>query len=377
MKIWSLPLFAVLLSAASPPPHWSNMQVSRLLTLMERSSDEGLAEATEDVPRLKQALALGDADTTDALATRMAEDLLGDYIGGCCNAALRSNWHIANGYEKFDQRGAIASAVRDDGLDALFARARPSHPFYSALRAAYRGETDPVRRNTLAANLDRWRWMPRDPGARYLLVNAAAFEATLWQGGAMIGRWAVVVGKTRSPTPVFSARVTGVVLNPWWEIPPAIARESIAGLLSRDPAEAARRGYVRAGQRYRQRPGANNALGRMKLVMPNPYNVYLHDTPAQSLFEQDVRAFSHGCVRVGDALGLAATLLGKPHSRSRLGTLVAQGQTQTLSLPAPIPVYVTYFTAEPDGAGGVRYFPDVYRRDVKAQAPSPEGTCPR
>ncbi|MEK7413004.1 MAG: L,D-transpeptidase family protein, partial [Planctomycetota bacterium] len=214
-------------------------------------------------------------------------------------------------------------------------------------------------------------------GERYLLVNTASFEASLWDGRKEIGRWEVIVGKTGSPTPVFSARVTGVILNPWWEIPSSIVAESVGALVRNKPAEAARRGYVVQDGRYRQRPGAANALGRMKLVMPNPYSVYLHDTPSQSLFERDVRAFSHGCVRVGDALGLATTLLSADPAwnRKRVDGAVAKGLTVKVDLPQPVPVYVTYFTAEPDGNGGIRYFPDIYKRDKGATTSDGSERC--
>ena len=229
------------------------------------------------------------------------------------------------------------------------------------------------RRATLAANLDRWRWMPRDLGARYLLVNAANYEATLWQDRRIVGRWSVVVGKTGTPTPVFQATVTGVTFNPWWEVPASIAKESVAGIVARRPAEAARRGYVLEGGRYRQRPGPSNALGQMKLVMPNRFSVYLHDTPSKSLFSQSVRAYSHGCIRVGDALGLATTLLN--WTRAETDAFVASGKTETVPLSTPVPVYITYFTAEPNENGDVRYFKDIYHRDRGASAPGEDGSC--
>lgn len=377
MKKALLLVLSVLLVAASPPPHWTHAQLDRLMAWMMASSDEGIAGISSKVPPLRQLIAAGDPVAVDALATSAAEELLSDHISGCCNRPLRAKWHIENGLEGINPTDAVSAALRDNKLDELFGRARPSHPVYRALQAAYATETDPERRAALAVNMDRWRWMPRQLGGRYIIVNAAAFEATLWEGQQLIGRWEVVVGKTKSPTPIFAATVTGVTINPWWEIPPAIAAESVAGLFARDPAEAARRGYVREGNRFRQRPGPSNALGRMKLVMPNAFNVYLHDTPAQSLFDRDVRAFSHGCVRVGDALGLATTLLGPHWDRSSVDALVAAGATKTISLETPIPVYVTYFTAEPDGLGGIRYFPDIYQRDDGAKAPTPDGQCGR
>ncbi|MBB6122411.1 murein L,D-transpeptidase YcbB/YkuD [Sphingobium subterraneum] len=168
-----------------------------------------------------------------------------------------------------------------------------------------------------------------------------------------------------------------MVLNPWWEIPSSIAAESVAAMVRTNPAAAAKRGYVYENGRYRQRPGPNNALGRMKLVMPNPHTVYLHDTPSQSLFDRDVRAFSHGCVRVGDALGLVTALLAPTGQwdRQRIDATVASGETQTVTLAEPIPVYIAYFTAEPDEDGAMRFFPDIYKRDRAAVAPDDGKPC--
>lgn len=377
MKKALLLVLSVLLLAAAPPPQWTKVQLDRLMAWMTESGDEGIAGISAKVPLLRQLIASGDTVAVDAFATSAAEELLSDHINGCCNRPLRTKWYIQNGLEGINPTDAVSAALRDDTLDELFNRARQSHPVFLALQTAYAKEKDPVRRAALAANMDRWRWMPRQLGGRYLIVNAATFEATLWEGQELVGRWEVVVGKLNTPTPIFAARVTGVTLNPWWEIPPSIAAESVVGLFARNPAEAARQGYVRAGNRFRQRPGPNNTLGKMKLVMPNRFSVFLHDTPAKSLFGKDVRAFSHGCVRVGDALGLATTLLGPGWDPASIDAVVATGATKTVSLQTPIPVYVAYFTAEPDGRGGVRYFPDLYQRDGGARAPATGGQCGR
>lgn len=378
-------LFFCLCFAASPaiasdppPPHWTPTQASQLIEWLAGATDDGLGSVTPQAKTIQAALADRDAKALDTAATRAAVRLLEAYRHGCCNASLRTGWHIAEKNGWSDATASVTNAVTADQINALFDSARPSHPSYNALRAAYGREHDPARRATLAANLDRWRWMPRALGQRYLLVNTAAFEATLWDDGQMVGRWKVIVGKTKSPTPIFSATVTGVILNPWWEIPARIAAESVAALVRRHPAEAAARGYLLQGGRYRQRPGPTNALGRMKLIMPNGFNVYLHDTPAQSLFTQDVRAYSHGCVRVDDALGLVTALLASPDwDRTAVETAVATGRTQTMALAVPIPVYIVYFTAEPDGSGGIRYLPDIYHRDNGAKAPGDDGRCAR
>lgn len=379
MKRLLVAFLALALTSAAPAPEgqWTQPQVERLIQWITTANEEGLAPAASDLPALRTAVASGDGERISRAATASATRLLTALREGCCNAALKKAWYIEQSQPWPDAGTAVAQAVVQDRLDALFAAARPTHPFYRALRTAYANETNTARRATLAANLDRWRWMPRDPGPRYLLVNTAAYEATLWEGERIAGRWSVIVGKTGSPTPVFAAQVTGVTFNPWWEIPASIARESVAAMVARDPAGAARRGYIREGNRYRQRPGPNNALGQMKLVMPNRFSVYLHDTPTRSLFQQSERAYSHGCIRVGDALGLATTLLstGSGWTRADTDAVVASKQTRTVSLQTPIPVYIAYFTAEPGDTGGIRYFKDIYRRDSGASAPGADGTC--
>jgi len=389
MKCLCLAALCALLVAAGPTsvpadtPHWGAHQLSTLLERMRAAPADGLfhiADATEAVER---AQASGDSARIDAAATQAANALLEAERHGCCGSARDAGWRIDNGLPTGDHSAELAAALdadegangAADGLNALFDGSAPQHPNFLALKQAYQEELDPARRATIVANMDRWRWMPRDLGPLYLLVNTAAFEATLWEQGRPTGRWAVIVGKTRSPTPVFSASVTGVVFNPWWEIPPSIVAESVGALVRKHPAEAARRGYVVQNGRYRQRPGPGNSLGRMKLIMPNPYNVYLHDTPLQELFQQDMRAHSHGCVRVRDALGLAATVLR--YDRAAVDEIVEAGKTVALPVPQPIPIYVAYFTAEPDDLGNLRFFPDVYGRDKRAGAVAAAKGCTR
>ncbi len=378
-RLLAITLIWCFATASAEPPHWRVEQAARLADWLDRAPSDGLAPVAAEAPVVRAAITAKDPARIDHLATAAAVRLLQAHRTGCCHASARSGWHIAGDQAQPALEVAVATAVANDDIDGLFEQARPSHPYYRALRDAYAHEQDPGRRATLAANLDRWRWMPRALGTRYLLVNAAAFEATLWDKGTEVGRWEIIIGKTRSPTPVFAAKVTGVILNPWWDIPSSIVAESVGAFMRRSPTDAARKGYVIQGGQYRQRPGPGNALGRMKLVMPNGYHVYLHDTPAQSLFDKDVRAFSHGCVRVGDALGLATALLSARSgwNRARTDAMVEAGQTVTVPLPEPVPVYVAYFTAEPDGLGGIRYFPDIYRRDAVSSAPGDEATCPR
>lgn len=249
-------------------------------------------------------------------------------------------------------------------LDAVVATpesAGPIHLQRSALEAAYATEADPRRRAVLAGNLERWRDLPARLGRRHIFVNAASQEVELWENGALVGSWPAIVGTPRTPTPSFSTDATGVNINPWWYIPQSIVREGIGAMVRNSPAVARQRGYVVVNGSYRQRPGPGNALGRMKLVMPNRHAIYLHDTPARQLFEEERRLFSHGCIRVADAMGFAATLLGM--DRAAFEAAVAEGDTRTLQLAEPVPVHIGYFTAVADGNGGVRFLEDIYGRD--------------
>jgi murein L,D-transpeptidase YcbB/YkuD len=138
--------------------------------------------------------------------------------------------------------------------------------------------------------------------------------------------------------------------------------------VARNPQKAARDGYVKEGTRYRQKPGPANNLGRMKLDFVNPYSIGIHDTPARGLFARDKRALSHGCIRVDDPLGFAATLLGGDVTREALAAMLPGGQTQRLAFAAPIPVIIGYFTAEVDDTGVVLIHNDIYRLDRQEPA---------
>lgn len=325
--------------------------------------------------RLDNAVAVGDAAEIDDQATLLALELAEMHLLGCATPAERFGWNIADSDRDIVLEPLLARAVADDTLDAFFALLRPSHEEYSALRAAFAVETDGKRRTAIARNMERWRWMPRSLGEDYVLVNAARFEAYLWRGGVKVGAWRVIVGKKSTPTPAFNATITGVILNPWWEIPTSIVRESVGSLVRRNPSAARARGYVWSDGRYRQKPGPGNALGQMKLVMPNRFSVYMHDTPNKDLFEQEVRAFSHGCIRTADAIGYASTLLEGVKSREEVDAIVASGKTTTVNLAKPIPVYVTYFTAVTDGEGGITLLDDLYNRDGRIRATEAGKAC--
>jgi murein L,D-transpeptidase YcbB/YkuD len=174
-----------------------------------------------------------------------------------------------------------------------------------------------------------------------------------------------VVGAPRSPTPFLLDRIEGVTFNPPWFVPPSITRNEILPLLRRDPDYLARHRMQWRGdgpsRQLVQLPGADNALGRVKFEMPNRFNVYLHDTPARSLFRLDDRARSHGCIRLEQPIALAEQLLGWP--RERIEATIEPGATVRMPLPDAIPVFLAYWSAFADADGTMQFRRDIYGRD--------------
>jgi L,D-transpeptidase YcbB len=223
----------------------------------------------------------------------------------------------------------------------------------------------------ILANMERWRWMPRDMGETHIEVNIPDYQAVVIDKGEVIERNRVVVGKEATPTPVFSETMKFLIVNPAWNVPQSIIRKEMLPRLAADPDYLNRLGYQvssRAGHLVvRQPPGERNALGRIKFVFPNDFSVYMHDTPLRRLFASAKRAFSHGCVRVDDPFRFAETVLGKGWSEQRVKKLIG-GKERYVYLPKPLPVYLEYFTAFVDKSGELQLRDDVYgySRRVKA-----------
>lgn len=302
-----------------------------------------------------------DDEGTSRVALRLAHDL----FEGRGDEGRATDWHITR--PAVDYAGWLQTALTLHQVQTRFRALRPKAPAYAALSAALTNCSPAARCETLRINLDRWRRLPRQLGARYLWVNAPAYRVDLVDQGAAVESHRVIVGKPGSPTPVFRAAVTGITANPWWNVPCTIVNNEIGKLIRANPAVATARGYVwnvdAKGQLVvRQRPGPQNALGQIKLEMPNPYSVYLHDTPSRKLFDRDQRALSHGCVRTQDPVSLAKQLLTAEQNEA-LDVALLSGVNKTFPVRPAMPIYVVYFTAEPDGKGGIVYYPDLYNRD--------------
>ena len=253
------------------------------------------------------------------------------------------------------------------------------------------------RIESMRLNLDRWRWLPNDLGDRFILVNIAGFELELVDNGEAIESMNVVVGETANRTPVFQDTLEYMVVNPYWNVPSSIAEEEIIPAAARDPGYLARNNYelvydgnavspgsvspeaLRSGAyRIRQKPGQSNALGNVKFLFPNSMNIYLHDTPADHLFTQESRAFSHGCIRVERPDDLARTLLTTLTDRDAdyYESLRQSSGEQWVSFDEKVPVYILYFTAWVDEDGTIRFHEDIYDRDRSLEGEQQEKLAP-
>ena len=237
-------------------------------------------------------------------------------------------------------------------------------------------------------SLERWRWLPRYLGDRHVLVNIPAFSVQLYDGDRLALDSRAIVGRPSRPTPRISAEANGVLVNPTWTVPPTIFREDVLPQLRRNPGWLVEhdmrvfQGWstqaaeldpssvnwsavsgTRPPYRIVQAPGPANALGRIKIEMPNPAGVYLHDTPDHGLFERADRAKSSGCVRIHRIQELASALLGSAWSPQRLQELIASGGTTTIPLGRRVKVYLAYIPVVAEANGIASFHPDIYGLD--------------
>jgi L,D-transpeptidase YcbB len=232
-------------------------------------------------------------------------------------------------------------------------------------------------------NLERWRWLPRELGDRYILVNIPEYRLEVWDGGKVPLTMRVVVGKQDTQTPIFNDEMTYVVFSPYWNVPPDIAQGETLPEVLKDPGFLERTNMEvldasgkpidpalvdlsdPAKYRFRQRPGADNSLGLVKFMFPNQFNVYLHDTPADSLFARASRSLSHGCVRLENPLALAEYVLRDQQgwTRERIEEAMHGEEERTVKLKRPLPVYLGYWTARVSADGVMQFRKDVYGID--------------
>lgn len=281
--------------------------------------------------------------------------------------------------EGYGQAGAADPELFDPALREALARFQAHHnlPEDGALGADTRAALNVLAADRLMqieANIERWRWMPRRMPADRIEVDIGGQTASLIRAAEPALSMKIVVGDPRHHTPMFASKVDSVVFNPPWRVPDSIAAKEIFPKARRDPGYLARGNFILQGGRIIQLPGPKNSLGQIKLDLPSPFGVYLHDTPVKSAFQRRNRALSHGCMRLEKPRDLALALLSQQGwTEDMLEAAIAQGSTQVVRLKQTTPLYVAYWTAvvAPDEA--VEFRADVYgwdRKLVNALGPS-------
>jgi murein L,D-transpeptidase YcbB/YkuD len=364
-----------------PPPIWTMADANQLLLSILNSAKEGLDPRDYDSAGLITAMRTNDPLLISAAATERFNKLSYDFALGHVRGKDRQNWHIPDAdLDSTRQdtllRSALALHRVSDALTGLL----PTHPQYAALKKALEvtPKTETTNVDRIRLNMDRWRWLPRDLGERYIIVNVPAYTAALVENGVTVSRHRAVSGAIKTPTPQLMAVAEGVSLNPWWEVPPSIAKE-VAGKAGYVPLKDPKTGKL---IRWRQPPGPRNALGQIKFVMYNPHNIYLHDTTAKGLFDSKARAYSHGCIRTEHIMLLAERLLsegapvpGTPEAEGKtiwtpekVRATVASRKTVQANFPRPIPVYIVYMSSAALQGGEIKNYDDIYKRDGKVLA---------
>ena len=338
-------------------------------------------------------------DALSASVRQFASDL---HIGRVNPRQVKFDF-VANG-KHLDLTDALARAARARDVNAYFDSLEPPYRHYRALKAAlqrYRAMTsDSLQQqhvHQIELTMERWRWLPNTLGDRFVVVNVPAFNLYAFDitNGSARPKLVmpVVVGKTaHHQTPIFSGRMQYLIFRPYWNVPPSILRHETLPKVRKDPRwltrnhfeivandapDAPTRTYpptaenlalLAAGKlRVRQQPGPTNSLGRVKFLFPNEYSVYLHDTPAQELFSQKRRDFSHGCIRVGNPAGLAAFVLAdQPRWTPAAIDSAMQSGPPSWRIPVtmPVSVYILYGTVLVQLNGPVHFYPDIYKLDA-------------
>jgi L,D-transpeptidase YcbB len=214
-------------------------------------------------------------------------------------------------------------------------------------------------------NMERARWVPLDLKSHYLLINIPSFTLYAYDDNNLDFSMNVVVGRNVHKTVLFSGDIKYIVFSPYWDVPPSILKNEILPGIQKDPNYLKRNNMEWVGNRVRQKPGPKNSLGLVKFLFPNSYNIYLHDTPAKSLFQESTRAFSHGCIRLGEPEKLANYLLknNPDWTPEKINAAMHKGVEKYVTLKNPVPVYIGYLTAFVDNKGRINFRDDIYMRD--------------
>lgn len=356
-----------------PPPvePWSLADARALLAYVQTIDSEGLFPADYEPAALRQAIAQGPGPALDEAATRSFTWLAEDLRDGRTPMTARKQWFVVDtDTDRFKTDALLHTALQTHDIPGVLTGLLPTHPDYAVLKAALAAtpKTDKGARAKIQINLDRWRWLPRDLGNQYLITNIPEYMLRLTVNDKIVRTYRTVVGKPgKTATPQLAEVVKGVIFNPTWTVPQSIVvGEGLGARLLAHPKPGYKATKNADGTiTVVQQPGPENSLGLVKLDMPNPQAIFLHDTPSRQLFNAPVRAFSHGCVRTERALELGITLAillngTKPEDAAAIST---SGKYTRVPIQKHLPIYITYFTMAQDVNGKLSSFEDIYDRD--------------
>ena len=352
-----------------PPPLWQVSDAQELLTAIRAAGADGLDPSDYDATNLDAAIRGNDPAVLAQVATDSFNKYSWALAMGHVARASRQQWYVTDGdLTAESQRALLLSALAQHNVSGALQSLLPTHPQYGALKAALvvTAPSDTLTLNRIRLNMDRWRWLPRDLGNKYIIVNVPGQFATLVENSQTRWKHRAIAGAVTTQTPQLSVMATGVILNPWWEVP-----KSIAGSVAGKAGYVAVKGKDGKVQRWRQPPGPSNALGKMKFVMGNPHAIYLHDTNNRGLFDSRARFLSHGCIRTEKILDLASELLsddGGEWNQERVDAALASGKTVQANFVKPVPVYIVYFSAAALVDGKIQPYHDLYKRDAPVLA---------
>lgn len=369
-------------------------QADELIATLADAAEEGLDPDDYLTQRIEDLVqdheGEGDLADLDLLLTR-AFFRYADHLarGRVRPEQARIHWHTER-EEPVDLAAALDRGLRENRLSWVIEEFAPPHEQFRRLREALRSESDERKASILRLNMERWRWVPRNLGRRHVMVNIPGFSLVVMEEGRAIMTMKVIAGRSFSPTPAFSDRITYLEFNPTWNIPEGILLKEIVPALRLDRSYLAKN-HMKAYRSHaddaeeidpkeidwdrlepgkipfvlRQLPGPHNPLGHVKFMLPNEHDVYLHDTQAAHLFAEEARDFSHGCIRVEKPILLAEYLLADlpDWSRERIEKVIGSGEQTRVSLPEPVPVHIFYWTAIAEEDGSIRFHEDVYGLD--------------
>lgn len=362
-----------------PIPHWTAGDARALYLLVGGIGTEGLDPADYQLDELGRAFEAGEGTALDEAASRIFGWVIEDLRDGRTPMSARKQWFVEDpDPQVMPTAQVMGDALASHDIARVVDRLAPTNPDYAMLRQAL-AETpseDTAQIAMIRANMDRWRWLAHDLGKQYLITNIPEFELRLTVNDKIIRTYKTIVGKPgKTATPQLAETVQNIVFNPTWTVPQSIVvGEGLGAKVLANPDWAKAQGYKATksadGTVYVvQQPGPTNSLGIVKIDMPNPHAIYLHDTPSKNLFASKSRAFSHGCIRTERALELGITLAilgGIP--KDEAVALSASGEYNKVPLQRSMPVYITYFTMGRDITGKLRSFDDIYQRDAPVLA---------